>query len=310
MEFGCPWTIKGEHPQLDLVRQRALEWMERFGLAPDIRLNEEQYRRWLLAESAAWWHPDADADRLQIAADYLGWVFTPFDDVFDGPVGKDVASAARMCEEMAACLTLPDGETPRSRTPRVQAFSDLWQRSRRGRSRDWRDRAATHWRDYLAAQIAEVTNRVYGRTSTLCQLVIIKCVFPIFDMLEVVHDFEAPAPAWHTPLLHEIRQCCAEIITCTNDLVSADKEAAAGDGRNNLLLIAENVDGLTRPQAFERLRDMVHERYLRLRRLEPQIRDFDEILSPTERGDLRRYIDCLHNIVSGDNRWEHVSGRY
>lgn len=32
--------VKGTHSQLDLVRSRALEWMERFDLISDTRLNE------------------------------------------------------------------------------------------------------------------------------------------------------------------------------------------------------------------------------------------------------------------------------
>jgi hypothetical protein len=164
--------------------------------------------------------------------------------------------------------------------------------------------------EYFAAQVAEIGNRVHGRVSTRRQLVVVKCAYPIFDMAEVVGDFEVPPLVWHAPLFAEIRDCLAEIIAATNDLVSADKEAQAGDGSNNLLLIAENHDGLTRPQAFERLRDMVDERFERVLALEEQVGDWDVLLTAAQRRDVRRYLQCLHDILAGDNRWERVSRRY
>ncbi|MFF5468615.1 pentalenene synthase [Streptomyces achromogenes] len=283
--------------------------MEAFGLVDDTGLNADRYTRWLLAESAAWWHPDAPADRLQLAADYVGWVFTPFDDVFDGPVGRDLQATGKICRALVDVVDAPPAPVAADAPARVRAFADLWRRSCQGRSAQWVQRAAVHWREYFAAQVAEIGNRVHGRISTLRQLVVIKCAYPIFDMAEVVHDFEVPPVVWHSPLLAEIRDCLAEIITATNDLVSADKEAQA-DGGNNLLLIAENHDGLTRQQAFARLERMVHERFERVLALERQISDWDVLLTGEQRHDTRRYLQCLHDIVAGDNRWERVSGRY
>ncbi|MFJ9692645.1 hypothetical protein [Kitasatospora sp. NPDC101183] len=77
--------------------------METFGLAEDHKFNADRCTGWLLAESTAWRFPDvteAPAERLQAVADYIGWAFTPVDDVFDGPVGRDLPSAADHCRAM------------------------------------------------------------------------------------------------------------------------------------------------------------------------------------------------------------------
>ncbi|MGW7518229.1 terpene synthase family protein [Streptomyces sp. NPDC054796] len=309
VEFGCPWPVR-TNPHLYQVRAGAVDWMESFGLVDDARLNAERYTRWMLAEFAAWWHPEAPADRLQLAADYVGWVFTPFDDVFDGPTGRDIETTGKICGDLIGVLRAPDAPVPASAQPRVHAFADLWRRSRQGRSPSWVRRATVNWTDYFAAQVAEVSNRVHGRVSTLRQLTVIKCAYPIFDMVEAVNDFEAPDIVWHTPLLAEIRDCLAEKITIDNDLTSADKEASTGDHYNNLLLIAENRDGCTRAEAFERLQAMVHERFERVFALEDHIGDLDVLLTETERLDMRRYLQGLHNVEAGNNRWERVTGRY
>ncbi len=152
VEFGCPWPVRATNPHLDAIRSRALAWMESFGLVTDPDVNADRYTRWMLAESVAWWHPDASAERLQIAADYVGWVFTPFDDVFDGPTGRSPEATGQICQAQAAVLGAPDTPVPRDAPPRVHAFADLWRRSRQGRSPWWRQRAEQHWREYFAAR--------------------------------------------------------------------------------------------------------------------------------------------------------------
>ncbi|MFI6448347.1 hypothetical protein [Kitasatospora sp. NPDC050543] len=132
----------------------------------------------------------------------------------------------------------------------------------------------------------------------------------MFDMVEPVGDFEVPPVVWHSPLFAEIRDCLADVIACTNDLTSAGKEAQTGEGGNSMLLIAERHEGLTRAQAFERLRGVVHARFERVLVLEEQVGDWDALLTEDGRRDVRRYLQGLHDIVAGDNRWERVSGRY
>ena len=116
--------------------------------------------------------------------------------------------------------------------------------------------------------------------------------------------------AFYLPVLDELRNLAAEIISITNDLVSAEKEEAQGDTDNNLLLILEKQEGYSRPAAIEKLRQMTHERFARFLRLEQQIPDMDSMLEPAERVAMRRYIQGLHDLVAGDNEWEHTSGRY
>jgi hypothetical protein len=58
----------------------------------------------------------------------------------------------------------------------------------------------------------------------------------------------------------------------------------------------------------------VHENYMRTleleNQLEIQIADMSDFLAEAEQAELHRYLQCLRNIVAGDNRWERASGRY
>jgi Terpene synthase family 2, C-terminal metal binding len=120
-------------------------------------------RDWKLAEAAAFFYPDATPEGLDLAADLMGWYFPPFDDQFDGELGRDPRRAAEICAHLIAILNLSEGAQLPASYPVTAGFANLWWRSCRGMSNDWRQRAAHHWKKYLTGQLGEVVNRCYGR---------------------------------------------------------------------------------------------------------------------------------------------------
>lgn len=313
INFGCPWPLR-ESPHLESARSHALAWMVEFGLVKDPEANEKMFRDWKLGECAAWNYPEGTPEGVAMVADLMGWYFAPFDDQFDGELGRDPASAAKIIQDLIDILDLPDDATPAASYPVALAFADLWRRSSRHMSHAWRQRAAYHWKQYLIGQLGEVVNRVHRRkpdaVSHLRQRVATTSSRVLCDLIESASGFEVPAVAWYMPVMDELRQLAAEIISITNDLVSAEKEEAAGDLDNNLLLILENQEGYSRPEALEKLREMTHERFERFLRLEQQAPDIEVTLDDKGRIALRRYLQGLHDLVAGDNEWEHTSGRY
>jgi hypothetical protein len=313
INFGCPWPLR-ESPHLESARAHALAWMVEFGLVQDPQANERQYRDWKLGEGSAWFYPDGTADGVALVADLMGWYFAPFDDQFDGSLGRDPSVSAGLIGDLIEILDQPEGAAPRVTYPVALAFADIWKRSSRHMSPAWRQRAAHHWKKYLIGQLGEVVNRIHKRKpdaeSHLRQRVATTSSDVLCDLIEPVTGFEVPSEAWHMPVMGELRQLAAEIISITNDLVSAEKEEAAGDTDNNLLLILENQEGYSRAEAVEKLREMTHARLERFLRLEQQVPDIDDVLDDAGRVALRRYLQGLHDLVAGDNEWEHVSGRY
>jgi Terpene synthase family 2, C-terminal metal binding len=313
IRMGCPWPLR-ESPHLESARNHALAWMVELGLVKDPEANERQYRDWKLGECAAWDYPDATADGLALVADLMGWYFAPFDDQFDGELGRDPSVSAKVIGDLIEVRDLPEGSVTQASYPVVLAFADIWQRSSRHMSPVWRQRAAHHWKQYLIAQLGEVVNRAHERRpdaeSHLRQRVASTSSAVLCDLIESAAGFELPSEAWHMPVMYELRQLAAEIISITNDLVSAEKEEAAGDTDNNLLLILENQEGYSRVEAVDKLRQMVHTRFERFLRLEQQVPDIDDVLDDAGRVALRRYLQGLHDLVAEDNEWEHTSGRY
>jgi Terpene synthase family 2, C-terminal metal binding len=288
--------------------------MQEFGLTNDPAANAEQFRDWKLGEAAAYFYPEATPDGLELAADLMGWYFAPSDDQFDGALGKNPRWATDITQDLVAILDLDVGAALPATYPVATGFADLWWRSCRGMSPAWRQRAAQHWRQYFIGQLAEVVNRRHGRqpdvVSCLRQRTVTTSCGPLTDLIERVSGYEVPDIAWHTPVIDELRQLTGEIIGITNDLVSSDKERAQGDTANNVLLVLENHQHCSRDEAIERMRQMTHERFERFLRLEQQAPDLDDILTQQGRIALRRFVSGLHDMLAGDNEWEHTSSRY
>jgi hypothetical protein len=313
VDFGCPWPLRVS-PFLDQARNHALAWMERFGLTKDPEANEKTYRHWKLGEAVATFFPDATPGGLDLAADLWGWYFAPFDDSFDGELGRDPRRAAVICQDLCAILAVPDGGALPASYPVAAAFADIWWRSCRNMSPAWKQRGAQHWKQYFMAHLGEVLDRCHHRAPDLISCLRQRCVSsstgPSIDLIEVASGYEVPEVAWLTPLLSELRQLAGEIIAITNDLVSADKEAAEGDRYNNVLLVLEDQGHCSRTEAIDVLRQMTHERFRRFLRLERHVLDLDDVVGPAGSVALRRHVLGLHDIVAGDNEWEHTSGRY
>ncbi|MFF4927078.1 pentalenene synthase [Kitasatospora sp. NPDC001261] len=298
-------------PHVDRAREHTSAWMYHFGLAEDRQANDRQLRDWKISELAGLCYPDATAEGLDLASDLMGWYFAPFDDLFDGELGRDTARSAQLLGEMTAILDRPVPVVGPGQPPVVHAFADLFRRSITGMSPAWRARAAHHWKGYLAGQYAEVVDRcralapdaqscLHRRVSTTSTLV-------VDDLLERVNGDEVDDLVAHMPYVSQLRRIGAEIVAINNDVVSADREKARGDLANNLLLVLETAEGLTRGAALHRLAGMLRDRYERFERLERHAADPGRAPSPVP-GALRN-VAGLRDIVAGTFLWDNTTGR-
>ncbi|MFE2864989.1 hypothetical protein [Embleya sp. NPDC059259] len=192
------------------ARERNVAWACRMGL---LNSDEavERYRFSQGADVAAYSYPDAKDEDLDLAFDVNGWFFL-FDDQFDVPAGR-FPPAAAVCEELIDLLHRPPGTAPASSSPLATAFADVWQRMAHGMSRRWRERAARHWIDYLAANLTEAVDRHTGTVPDSREWMRLRRavigVRPSIDLCERVGHFEVPTPAVHAGAL----ECAREIVT-------------------------------------------------------------------------------------------------
>ncbi|MFE6099612.1 pentalenene synthase [Streptomyces laurentii] len=312
VEFALPWALRSS-PHLPRARKHSLAWLEEYGLL-DGRFTPAEFDDWRVAEIAAFFFPEATGEGLELATDLMGWYFAPFDDVFDGVLGRRPQQAAAFCGALAAVLVpgaaVPGADAP----PTARALADIWRRSCRGMSEAWQARAAYDWHVYLAAHLAETADRFNGRAVNAAECVrrrgFATSSFVVIDLMERVSGFEVPALAWHAPVLGELRSLTAEIIGMSNDLCSVEKEAAAGDEGNNVLLVLERERGIGRAEAVEEVVGAIERRVAQFESVEARVADLDCLLSGDGAAAVRRLVTGLHDLVRGDYAWERASGRY
>lgn len=313
VEFSLPWPLRSS-PHVGRACEHSLAWLEEYGLLDAQGFTADEFVHWRLADLAGFFFPEATVEGLELASDLMGWYFAPFDDQFDGPLGRDPRKAAEICNELAEAMGSPSLSASKSWTPAARGLADIWRRSSEGMSPAWRAKASVSWRGYLAAHAAESVNRHHGRILDAEECVrqrgYATSSHVVIDLIERVGGFEVPELAWYSPVLVQLRSLTAELIGLSNDLCSVEKEEACGDTGNNLLLVLERERGCTREEAIASLGELIEERVGRFLDVEEQVADLDCILDAAGRVSIRRFVQGLHDLVRGDSEWERTSGRY
>ncbi|HEX5567927.1 MAG TPA: pentalenene synthase, partial [Streptomyces sp.] len=97
----------GISPDVEQARVHTIRWLLDFGmLRGDLACAEYDTLR--LERAMARFYPRATGDDLKLATDVNGWFFV-FDDQFDGPLGRDPARAAGVCQKL---IDIVHGATP------------------------------------------------------------------------------------------------------------------------------------------------------------------------------------------------------
>lgn len=311
VDFRLPWKLR-VNPHLSTAREKNLEWMQRFGLLGQSKEEEASYLGWRLAEVTAYFYPDASAEGLYLATDLMGWYFAPFDDQFDGPLGRDPDAVARVCGALVDALHAP---VESSAAPSVAAFRDIWQRSCAGMSPAWRARTAIDWTDYFAVHVVESQLRCGeiskgGIDAHMWRRRRSNGAFVVFDFAERVSGFEVTPVVLHHQVLSQMREIAADVVTLCQDTVSAEKEQRDGDRKNNILLLLEDDDGLSRSQAVTDVQQRTDALVQQFVSLERPATELTRLLPPDQREATYQYIRHLQDWMVGHDVWAQESSRY
>lgn len=297
----------------DLARARTvhLQWPCGFGLL-DTQQKIDRHVRGDYPGLAARFYPTAAGTELDLGVDLMSWFFL-FDDLFDGPHGEDPPRAEQLIDTMVHALEYRPREPA---APIVKALADLWQRSCVGMSGSWRIRAARHWRAYLVGHVAETRNRHDRVRLTVEEYLRLRRdtigVQVTVDLAESIGHYEIPDQVFFSWPIADMRTIAADVDTLHNDIVSVEKEQAAGD-IHNILLILEREKHRDRSAIVDLVSVMLRKRVDRFIALESRITALcaNSHLSPRQSEALNRYVtDALRPVMRGAFDWAEGTGRY
>ncbi|MFE5084456.1 terpene synthase family protein [Streptomyces mirabilis] len=311
VEFSVPIPFQ-VNPNLAAVRERNLQWARTLGAISSSEA-AERYLFSQVTDLAAYYYPDADPDDLALAYDLMTWFFQ-LDDKFTVPAGQHPTAAVADCQEMIRHTIGSPGPHGQDVSPLVAAFADVWARMASGMSPLWRARTVEALLEYLWGNLTEVADARCGtvlgpeammelRRSTVGVRISLA-------MGERVGHFEVPALAWSSSHLEQMRLITTDHTIFVNEVVSLEKEEAAGEA--NLILALMDHHDLTRTQAIDTLVKTADTAVLRFLDHERQIPQLCERLSLSlvQSAAVRQYAALMSALIRGNYDWSRTAGRY
>ncbi|KOG90864.1 terpene synthase family protein [Streptomyces varsoviensis] len=274
------------------------------------------YDSWDMGLLAGCAYPESRGEDLALAADTLGW-YTLFDDEFDGARGADPRTVHRECQQVLRLAhdPRPDGDAALGALQR--AFTGLWSRAVDGMPPGWCHRYRDSWRRSLSGMVEEAEDRGRDTIPSLADYLdkrnrslgtYIWC-----DLIERVEDCLLPDHIWSYPLLPGLRRLHGELSVVINDILSLEREIVLGEHpANNLVLLLQHEQGLTRERAVHGALHLVRRKTAAIARLHDRLPHFAREVSDSEDTWRRlvRYADLLTAMPRSNYDWGLLTGRY
>ncbi|MGI5467337.1 isoafricanol synthase [Streptomyces sp. CA-132043] len=302
------------NPGVEVARRHTLGWLHGYGMLCGAAATQE-YDALRLDRLMAYFYPEADAARLALATDFNAWFFL-FDDQFDGELGQCPDSVAHFVDRVMRTMDeTPDLLPEEPDSPLVSGYRDIWQRITAGAPRAWQLRFQGHWERYLGAYHWEAQNRTRKGVLSLDQYLKGRRdsigVQPCLDFAERCGGYVLPRELHGRPPLAELRRLTAEVVIYVNDIVSVDKELAAGDV-NNSVIILQRSTGCTLDQAVRRIVRTCNARVEQFQQIAATLpATLRELGMPADVHDhVAHYAWSMRNLMTGNLVWSQETPRY
>lgn len=278
------------HPAAEHIGDHLLTWASRVGLVADAseraRLDAAGFH--LLAARIL---PDAPQSDVEVFAQWVLWLFHLDDEQDEGAMGH---SAEIVHTTYAAITSIIDGQpAPAAAPASVTALADLWPRTARGMSSQWRRRILEHIHHHRDAFLTQIAHRQNGTLASPEEYPSLRrddnAMF-MYDLLEVVYQIEIPPDLVATRSWTELCAASSDIAAWCNDVVSLPREAARGE-TTNYVIVLRHATACDEHTALEQVHTHITQR----------LHDLDEaeraFLADAQRREPTMDPDRLHLVV-------------
>ncbi|MCK9905277.1 hypothetical protein CC117_33705 [Parafrankia colletiae] len=298
------------HPAAGRIGEHLLAWASRVGLVADAR---ERARL-----DAAGFHllaarilPDALQDDVEVFAQWVLWLFHLDDEQDEGAMGH---SAEIVHATYAAITSIIEGQpVPAAAPASVTALADLWPRTARGMSAQWRRRILEHIHHHRDAFLTQIAHRQNGTLASPEEYPSLRrddnAMF-MFDLLEVVYQTEIPPDLVTTRSWNELCAASSDIVAWCNDVVSLPREAARGE-TTNYVIVLRHATACDEHTALEQVHTRITQRLHDLDEAERSFLSDAQHLEPTMDPDrLHLVVRTIRDIPGTHLAWMFASGRH
>ncbi|XXY48145.1 terpene synthase [Sorangium sp. So ce269] len=293
-------------PHAAAVDRGSSEWAKKFEL---IKRNGALDLGWSLEYGllAARAYPRAERESLQIAADWVSWLFLMDDECDETGVGGDPDRLMRVHERLLAVLR---GAPPSTNDNQlVHSLHDLRTRMAERDSSAWLARFAHAVEEYFAANRWEARNRMLGIVPNVADYQAMRAhtgaVFACFELTQLTDGIRLPPEVRQHAGVQRLALLANCVICWCNDILSANKESKQGDV-HNLVIVLQNEHSLSSDEA---VREAVRVHNGTVRAFVEQAAGL-ESFGPEVDAELSRYVDCLRYWMRANLDWSWTALRY
>jgi hypothetical protein len=303
-------------PHAGQANEHVLAWVRAQGLVGSDGA-ERRLAAVRLGDFAARVYPTATLDGLLLATDWIAWLDF-LDDQNDDRGAQDPQRLedflAGIVRITSAGATGTEGRDPAT-GPIGAALKDLWDRTRTVTGSRLRRRLRLHLMEYFAGNLQQSAYRLRGDVCDLTDYAALRRaaggVLVTFDLAECIGGAELPPALYYSRTCQRLLAAAGDVVCWTNDVLTVEKEAAAGD-LLNLVTVLEADRSCTRGAALVQARDLVGGRLQDFRRSERTLPDLCGALEldPAEREALTSWAGLLRAWMRGHADWGLTTSRY
>ncbi|MFF7415421.1 terpene synthase family protein [Streptomyces lydicus] len=303
--FYCPINESLSHPKAAELEQRAIAWIDRFGLYPN-----ETERAWGLATHSADFScriiPYGAVEPLLLFIEWNYWA-NAVDDWHDSDsVGTRTSGIVDHATRLIRSLEAP-GSALLDPGPLTTALNDLVTRTRAMLTPLQLRRFTEGTRDWLLGATWQTANAERGTMPTLNDFAAMRMSVNgtrfTLTWCDIANAIHVPSEVLYSAPVQALTDAAGFIVACDNDLFSYNKEDHQEPWEQNLVNVVAQHHGCSPKQALPAsvaIRDRAMTLFLRL----------SEQLARDACPELRRYLISLGHYISGCIEWQNVAPRY
>ncbi|MDD1611667.1 MAG: hypothetical protein LUQ57_00850 [Methylococcaceae bacterium] len=289
----------------EAVNNHTLNWVEKFGLAPD-EDNAERLKKSKFGRLAARAYPNAPLEELKIVSDWNTWLFIRDDQCDESGVGKD---PIRLCGMHAEFLEILQGRAPEKYDSALaHALYDIRNRLLRKASPAWMCRFIYSVIEYFDSSVWEAINRADEKIPDTETYILMRPytggLYTDIELIDITENIYLPLHVRKNEVLQRLTLITNNVVCWSNDIISYAKESKYHDVHNLVATLLPAQQSLQK--AIDLATEMTNAEIDEFLQLQQHIPKF----SPEIDAEVQRYVAILRSWMRGNLDWAYESGRY
>jgi hypothetical protein len=301
-DFLYPSFCSDINPYADEIQNNTLQWAAEYGMLT------EKVQKMSTGFFASRTYPKASKNTLQIAADWILWLFLLDDEVDEAHLGQE---PERLYILHSQLLSILRGSNSIPQDWGIAHMLANWrERVCFHVSQDWMERFSHMVALYFESNRWEAKNRQLGIVPEVENYIAMRnfsgAVYPCFALIEITAGIELPFYILQSAVGELLQRRASNIISWSNDVFSFQKEIKHLDV-HNLVYVLHKHRNISLESALTQVKAM-HD--TEVKKFEQLLLDLPTYNSPQIQEHFSHFVKGLQYWITGNRDWSVNNPRY